>query len=434
MANPWSRAAELAARTPPERNRFVDFLRALSILMVVGGHWTAAAPYRTADGEFVATHILAVSPWTHGLTWIVQVMPIFFLVGGYSNALSWRSARRAGRGYGTWLEGRLRRLVHPVLPLLGAWAVLGAAAQGMGMETATLKLGSQMALIPLWFLAVYVAVVLLTPLSHALWERFGMASFWGPCLLAAILDAVFFAGGEALAWANYLFVWSAVHQLGYAWRDGHLGPRLRLAFGLGGLGLLLLLMGPGPYPVSMVGVPGDGISNTTPPKVTLLALAALQVAILLSLERPLSRWLSRPRPWTATVLVNGLIMTVFLWHMTAAVWVIGLLHRLGDLGLTPVPGTAAWWLGRPLWLIALALGLIPLVLLSARFERTAVPAGPAPPGALQVAAALAACLGLGLIAYGGIASEEGWLGLRAGVLALPFAGALALRLRGRAPG
>jgi hypothetical protein len=32
----WSTASELAAKTPPERNRYVDFLRAVSILVVAG--------------------------------------------------------------------------------------------------------------------------------------------------------------------------------------------------------------------------------------------------------------------------------------------------------------------------------------------------------------------------------------------------------------
>ena len=35
----------MAMQAPPERNRYVDFLRALSILAVVVGHWLVAAPY-----------------------------------------------------------------------------------------------------------------------------------------------------------------------------------------------------------------------------------------------------------------------------------------------------------------------------------------------------------------------------------------------------
>ena len=41
----WASARHLAGRTPPERNRYVDFLRALSIAAVVVGHWLIAAPH-----------------------------------------------------------------------------------------------------------------------------------------------------------------------------------------------------------------------------------------------------------------------------------------------------------------------------------------------------------------------------------------------------
>ena len=41
----WSRAAGLAAQTPAERNRYVDFLRAVSILVVVVGHWLIATAH-----------------------------------------------------------------------------------------------------------------------------------------------------------------------------------------------------------------------------------------------------------------------------------------------------------------------------------------------------------------------------------------------------
>ena len=33
----WSRARDMATQAPPERNRYVDFLRAFSILAVVVG-------------------------------------------------------------------------------------------------------------------------------------------------------------------------------------------------------------------------------------------------------------------------------------------------------------------------------------------------------------------------------------------------------------
>ena len=107
----WSRARDLAARTPEARNRYVDFLRAASILVVVIGHWLMAAPF-VSEGELrLSNDMLHVAPWTQWLTWALQVMPLFFIVGGYANAASWEAAQRSGAGYGAWIAGRLQRLV-----------------------------------------------------------------------------------------------------------------------------------------------------------------------------------------------------------------------------------------------------------------------------------------------------------------------------------
>ena len=59
----WSRAREMAERTPPARNRSVDFLRAAAIAAVVGGHWLIAAPWLAPDGLRL-DHMLAAAPWT----------------------------------------------------------------------------------------------------------------------------------------------------------------------------------------------------------------------------------------------------------------------------------------------------------------------------------------------------------------------------------
>lgn len=78
----WSRALELADNTPASRNRCVDFLRTLSITAVIVGHWLIAAPGVRAR-ELQLDHMLAAQPSTQWLTLLFQVMPVFFLVGGY---------------------------------------------------------------------------------------------------------------------------------------------------------------------------------------------------------------------------------------------------------------------------------------------------------------------------------------------------------------
>lgn len=421
--NLWSRAAAAAGRTPEARNRYVDFLRAVSILAVISGHWIVAAPF-VVDGGLRVGSLLEHREWARWLTWAFQVMPVFFLVGGYSNGVSWKSALRDGRSYGEWLRARLQRLIGPVLPLLIAWMVLGATAGAMGVDPKIISAGSKMALIPIWFLAVYIVAVILVPATYAAWRRFGLASFWVLFFATIVDDVLFFAADlQAVGWLNYGFIWLAVHQLGYAWRDGKLaGPRNALPWAVGGMVLLLGLVTIGPHPVSMVSVPGDEVSNTLPPKLPMLALGLWQCGLALALEGPMRRWLRRAVPWTATVLINGMIMTSYLWHLTAATLVIGLAMLLGNPGLAVEPGSGAWWALRPVWLAVYLLALVPLALAFGRFERSNV-RGPSPATWRLVVGATLTCGGLALLALGGIGGS-GWLGLRHWALLLPFGGAV----------
>ena len=100
----WPQASELAAATPEDRNRYVDFLRAVSILFVITGHWLITMAHYDAATEALNPMLaLEAIPWTKWLTWVFQVMPIFFIVGGYSNAVSLEGAKKKQIGYAEWL-------------------------------------------------------------------------------------------------------------------------------------------------------------------------------------------------------------------------------------------------------------------------------------------------------------------------------------------
>jgi hypothetical protein len=176
----------------------------------------------------------------------------------------------------------------------------------------------------------------------------------------------------------------------------------------------------------MVGVPGDEVSNTLPPSLAMLALGALQAGLLLALERPARRWLARIGPWTATVLINGTIMSVYLWHLTAMAWIIGLANLAGGFGLRLVPGSGIWWGTRPVWLAVLLAGLLLVLALFGRFERLAGPRpGSSLPAWRTLGGALLVGAGLAILAYAGIGAE-GAPGIRWGVLLATFAGAAML--------
>jgi Acyltransferase family len=398
----------LAASAPASRNRVVDLLRAAAILVVVLGHWLIAAVV-VRDGHLVTGHLLELASWTHPLTWVLQVMPVFFLVGGYANASSWRSARRRGEGWPGWLRNRLLRLLTPVVPLLLCWTVGASVALAAGVPGSTLRTASQVALVPTWFLAAYVVVCAVAPATLWLWERTGWCSVAGGLALGGLVDLVSLTTAlPAVGFANYLVVWATVHQLGYAWLDGRLaGTRRRLALAAVGLLGTVLLVGAGPYPVSMIGLDDAVVNNSFPTRVTLGFLGLFQAGVVLSLEPLLARWLRRPGPWTATVVVNRRIMTIYLWHLTAMVVVLGVALLLGGRGLGAEPLTALWWLSRPLWWAVLALVTTGLVALLGRFEAPARADSPAPPAWLPVLSTVLACGGLGFMAATGIVDDTG---------------------------
>jgi len=399
----WSQAAQLAAQTPPDRNRYVDMLRAASILVVVVGHWLIATAHYV-DGALIPGHLLKSQPGTQWLTWIFQVMPIFFIVGGYSNAVSLESAARKGERYAHWLGTRLNRLVAPLLVLIVAWTAFAVLMQIIGVRAAVIQFTSKAALIPTWFLAIYIVLVILAPAAYLLWRRFGFLSFWALVALAVATDIAFFAADMRwLGWSNYFWVWLAVHHLGFAWRDGRLGgPPMLLVYAAAGLVTLSLLITAGPYPLAMVGSPDEGLSNTLPPKVTLIALGVCQFGLLLALQGPMRRALDNLKLWTAVVLINSMIMTIYLWHITVMIVLGSVLYLAGGFGFGLEPGTSAWWLTRPLWIGVLLTLLLPTALALSPLERRGRRPGDAvPPAAQQVTGAVLLCLGIAALALYG---------------------------------
>lgn len=399
-------AQTIDQKTPPSRNRVVDFLRAAAILVVVFGHWTMLAVHPVSGIELHG--LLVIAPWTQPLTWVFQIMPVFFLVGGYANGLSWRSARRRGETYGSWLRYRLRRLTAPLVPLLLAWTAGCGVALAVGADPATLKLTSQVALIPTWFLAAYLMVIVTAPPFLIAWERFGWWSIAAGIALAGAVDAVSITLDQPLiAYPNYLLVWASFHQFGYAWLDGSLdGWRRRLTLIVVGTIGLALLVGVGPYPVSMLTIPGEAISNSNPTRVTLAFLGMIHAGVVLLLEPALRRWLRRPMPWLVAVMINRRIMTWFLWHLTASALLSQLLLTLGGVGL-PVPLSGVWWATRPLWWLVLLAITAGFVAVFGRFEEPARDERPAPAPWRPVLAAVSVIAGLAVLAQAGIVNSDG---------------------------
>lgn len=389
---------DLAAATPDTRDRFVDALRAVAILAVVVGHWLIAV-VTWDDAGPAAAHALAEVPALQWLTWIFQVMPLFFVVGGFANRAALLAGRRRGEGAAPYLRSRVRRLAGPVLPLAVAWLVAAPVLRHVvGVDTETVALVTRVMAQPLWFLAVYLLVSAAAPWTLRAHERRPVLTVAG-LVAATVLNDV--ARIPFVHAANYLFVFLLAHQLGYALGDGtllRLGRRHLALLAGAAVAVLLVLTGPGPYPRSMVGVPGEAMSNMSPPSAAILLLTALQLALVLLVRPAAVRALEGRRLWTAVIAVNASIMTIFLWHLTALV--IGATVLLATPIGFPQPdaGTPLWWITRLPWLAALAVTLGGIVGVAGRAERSALRSRGAAadrrgvPGALLLVAATAGAL------------------------------------------
>ena len=372
--NPYlAHTKKIADATPPNRNRVVDTVRAGAILVVVFGHWLAASIWLQANDEIALKNSLEWIPYAGWVTWVVQVMPIFFLVGGYANGRALASKGDAFE-YGDWVTRRVRRLFTPVIPLLVVWTIL-IVVLGPFIPTDVVRAGAMSATVPVWFIAVYVAITAVAPMAYRWWASAGLWSVVALGGAAIVVDYLRFAiDVPGVGWINFLFVWLAVHQVGFWWAsrerdDNTITPALGMAIAAGSLGVLIAVTWSGWYPVAMVGVPGAEVTNMTPPTFAMFLLGMMQAGVIWAASGPISRFAHRSRPWHGVVAVSGVMMTIYLWHLTAMTLVASVfLFAFDGRAFRIEPGTTEWWLTRPIWVAVLVAVTLGLVTVFARFE------------------------------------------------------------------
>jgi fucose 4-O-acetylase-like acetyltransferase len=342
----------IEAATPATRDRAVDGLRALAILGVVVGHWLVMPLRPDATGALHVTSPLVALPGFAPVSWLLQMLGLFFLVGGYSAARGYRAP------YGAWLRKRMVRLTRPVLTLAGVLAVALPLLWLFGVPAGTLRTTLVMTVQPLWFLGIYAVVTALTPAIVALVRRWGALAAVPSLVIVSIVDFLRYGPWQhsVPGWVglvNLVPGWAFGYVLGVAWAYGRLGRRGALLLAGGGAALCLLLVTRFGYPVSMVGVPGSTRTNSHPPSLLVLALAAAQCGLAILLRGRIAALLRRPRLWAVTTVVNLATLTILCWHQVAQVLVSGVALAIaphGVSGLHDAPDGPGWILRRLAWL------------------------------------------------------------------------------------
>jgi len=369
------------------RDLSVDLVRVCCVLLVVVLHSLMLGLEVRADGGIGWVNVVQGEPWFAVGSWFGQLMPLFFVVGGFASWQGWASTVRKGGGGADFFRARLLRLGTPAAVwflVVGAIVWLAAA---LGLPITAVQLLAKGLGLPLWFLAAYLFCQAVVPLQIRLHRAHPVATAGG--LLAAIIavDAIRGATGvQTVGLLNLLLVWPLVQQIGFLFADGTIGRLRRRS--------LLLLAVAAFALVGVLGMSGvyspDMLDNLNPPTLPLVLIGVGQTALFV-LAKPALDALMATRPAQAFVALAGTrLMTIYLWHLLIVIAVAATVLVAPDV--VPAVGTVGWWLARiPGDVIVFAvLALISLGV--ARFERGPRRVGPVPSVPVLVVAGVLAVI------------------------------------------
>lgn len=305
--------ADVEAQTPPGRDRAIDVIRIVSLVGVVLGH-TIMATSKIVDEVFVWDNLLTTSTVFQALTWVLQIMPLFFFAGTAASVSSWQPHH----SWGGFLLKRCTRLFRPVFYYLAFWAVCLAVLYPLLPRRVYEPIAGVSTQL-LWFLGAYVLVLAATPVLAKVTTLPRLAVGVGAVYAGiAVVDAirVHTPGMELLGFLN-LTVWLIPGMFGVAYRRGLLNPHEALTLGIAMLTVDLALLRFGPYELSLVGIEGMRLPNMTPPSLLMAGHAIAMCAFAIAAAPAINRWARRPRVWQFAAIGNSGAMTLYLWHMPA---------------------------------------------------------------------------------------------------------------------
>lgn len=402
---PRAAAERTATPTPalaPGRDGTIDAIRTACLLVVVVLH-ALMVGIENSHGSLVTSVAMDGQPWFAPLTWALQVMPLFFIAGGFASLSQWRQMQSRGEHWTTYVVARTRRLVIPAVAMIAisATGIAIARAAGLSDELAA-EAGHRIAQ-PLWFLAVYIGASALVPAMarlHRLAPKRTVAAL-SAAIVAVDLTRIV-TGIDGIGYANLLFVWLFAQQLGFfarSWRsDLHRASRRTPAVTLvAALTAIVTLMATGLWST-------DLIANLNPPTILLALLAVVHLCALRLAKPTLDRAFAHPAASRLVRIANPRAMTVYLWHMPLIMALIGVLWA-AEIPM-PEPHSAAWWATRVPWLVSIALVLIPATAVLQRFERiaTALPAPEPVASHAALASVIDAAAGVTLVLLAGVAN------------------------------
>jgi hypothetical protein len=308
---PFPSPAEVEAGTPATRDRAIDVIRIVSLVGVVVGH-TLMATSTLRDGVFIWSNLLTASPVFQALTWVFQIMPLFFFAGVAACIDSWIP----GASWGNWLMRRCSRLYRPVFYYLAFWWVALAVLSAVLPEHVYEPIAG-ISIQLLWFLGAYVLVLASVPLLARITTTGRLVvAVAATYAFVAVIDAIRIniESASAVGYLN-MVAWVIPGMFGVAYRRRLLAGRAALTLGAVMLAINVALLAQGPYELSLVGIDTQQLKNMTPPSLLLAGHAIMMCAFVIAAAPAIARWAQRPRVWWLAAIGNSGAMTLYLWHI-----------------------------------------------------------------------------------------------------------------------
>lgn len=343
---------------PAGRDTTIDFLRAICVAGVVLLH-AIMVGVTVVDGGPVFANASESTWWIVPISWVLQVMPLFFIIGGFAGYISFRRTLARGGTATGFIAARVHRLLRPALVAIAIVGAALASLSAVGIPADIVAVAGFRYSQPLWFLAVFLGCQALLPAlakAHARRPLITVAALVAASISVDVLRAV--TGLEGMGFLNLAFVWLALQQIGFFLADGtidRLSRRARATAGAVALITLVSTFAAGVYSP-------DLIANINPPTAALLLVGVVHLSTVSLLRDRIGVFSRRPLPAAFAAFVNRRTMTIYLWHMPVLLAMAGIcaVASLTSGIALPEPSSFAWWLSRPLWL-ATALTLTALI-------------------------------------------------------------------------
>lgn len=383
---------------PGARDTGVDLVRAFCVLGVVVIHALMVGVTVTDAGPLFANASDGAA-WIAPLSWVLQVMPLFFVIGGFAGYTSYRRAQSRGGSASAFVAARIHRLILPAVCTIAVVGVALAALLLAGVPAEFAAIAGYRFSQPLWFLGVFLMCQVLLPAMVTAHRRAPWLTIALLASVAVVVDAVrLVTGVDGIGFVNLAFVWLALQQLGFFFADGRIDSltrRTRVLIAVVSVAVLVLCFGLSVYSP-------DLIANLNPPTAALLLVGVAHTMLLSLFRARVREWSLLPLATRFRTFITPRAMTIYLWHMPVMLTMAGASAILAIVSGIPLPEPSSmqWWLTRPAWLAAVIVLTAGVVSVFARLEARRAPAPPQSAKRLVAASAIGLVAIVGLLVFG----------------------------------